>query len=110
MDRCRQRRGPRPGHQRAEPEALGARVYTPARRGTLQNDILAGARREGRLAVAVTSLRGLMTEIAAGHPVLRSTRKIGAIVGAIVLIFLVLLITDLLGLTDVYPFVNKKAE
>jgi hypothetical protein len=29
------------------------------------------------------------------------------IVGAIVLIFLVLLITDLLGLTDVYPFVKK---
>ena len=54
----------------AEPEALGARVYTPARHGTLQNDILAGARREGRLAVAVTSLRDLMTEIAAGHPVL----------------------------------------
>ena len=35
---------------------------------------------------------------------------IGVIVGAVVLIFLVLLITDLLGLTDVYPFVNKKAE
>ncbi len=54
----------------AEPEALGARVYTPVRHGTLQNDILAGARREGRLAVAVNSLRDLMTEIAAGHPVL----------------------------------------
>lgn len=31
---------------------------------------------------------------------------IGAIVGAAVLIFLVLLITDLLGLTHVFPFVN----
>lgn len=31
---------------------------------------------------------------------------VGAIVGAAVLIFLVLLITDLLGLTHVYPFVN----
>jgi hypothetical protein len=31
---------------------------------------------------------------------------IGAIVGAAVLIFLVLLITDLLGLTHVYPFVS----
>lgn len=29
------------------------------------------------------------------------------VVGAIVFIFLVLLITDLLGLTDVYPFVKK---
>jgi hypothetical protein len=31
----------------------------------------------------------------------------GGIVGAIVFIFLVLLITDLLGVTDVYPFVKK---
>ena len=31
---------------------------------------------------------------------------IGAIVGAAVLIFLILLITDLVGLTHVYPFVN----
>lgn len=30
------------------------------------------------------------------------------IIGAIVFIFLVLLITDLLGLTDVYPFVKKR--
>jgi hypothetical protein len=32
---------------------------------------------------------------------------IGVIIGAAVLIFLVLLITDLLGLTDVFPFVKK---
>jgi hypothetical protein len=31
---------------------------------------------------------------------------IGAVVGAALFIFLVLLITDLLGLTDVYPFVR----
>jgi len=31
----------------------------------------------------------------------------GDILGAVVLIFLVLLITDLLGLTDVYPFTKK---
>jgi hypothetical protein len=31
---------------------------------------------------------------------------VGAVVGAIVLIFLVLLITDLVGLTHVFPFVN----
>lgn len=30
------------------------------------------------------------------------------VIGAIVFIFLVLLITDLLGLTDVFPFVNKR--
>lgn len=31
---------------------------------------------------------------------------VGAIVGAVVLIFLVLLVTDLLGLTDIFPFVK----
>ena len=33
---------------------------------------------------------------------------VGAVVGAIVLIFFVLLITDLLGLTNVFPFVVHK--
>jgi len=32
---------------------------------------------------------------------------IGAIVGAAVLVFIILLITDILGLTDVFPFVKK---
>ena len=45
-------------------------VYTPGRSGTLQTDILAGARRYGRLAVPVRTLPDLMAEIAAGHPVL----------------------------------------
>jgi hypothetical protein len=49
---------------------IAERVYTPGREGTLQSDILAAARREGRLAVPVPTLRGVMTEIAAGHPVL----------------------------------------
>jgi len=31
---------------------------------------------------------------------------IGVIVGAAVLVFIVLLITDILGYTDVFPFVN----
>jgi len=32
---------------------------------------------------------------------------IGIIVGAILLVFIILLITDLLGLTDIFPFVKK---
>lgn len=32
---------------------------------------------------------------------------VGIIVGAIVLIFIILLVTDLLGLTDIFPFVKK---
>lgn len=35
---------------------------------------------------------------------------IGAIVGAAVLVFLVLLITDLLGLTNIFPFVNSQKK
>ena len=51
-------------------EETAAQVYTPGREGTLQTDLLAGARRNGRLAVEVTSLRDLLTELAAGNPVL----------------------------------------
>jgi tetratricopeptide (TPR) repeat protein len=52
------------------PKDLVARVFTPDRRGTLQSDMLAAARREGRLAVQLGSLRDVMAEIAAGRPVL----------------------------------------
>lgn len=45
-------------------------VYTPGRQGTLQSDVVAAARRLGRLAVPVTTLPDLMAEIAAGNPVL----------------------------------------
>jgi hypothetical protein len=33
--------------------------------------------------------------------------SIGIIIGAILLVFFVLLITDLLGLTNIFPFINK---
>lgn len=33
---------------------------------------------------------------------------VGIVVGAILFVFLVLLLTDLLGLTDVFPFIKKK--
>lgn len=32
---------------------------------------------------------------------------VGAIVGAMLIIFLILLVTDLLGLTDIFPFVRR---
>jgi hypothetical protein len=35
---------------------------------------------------------------------------VGPIIGALVFVFVVLLITDLLGLTDVFPFVKKKKK
>jgi hypothetical protein len=35
---------------------------------------------------------------------------LGAIVGAALIVFLVLLVTDILGYTDVFPFVKKKVD
>ena len=51
-------------------EDMATQVYTPGRGGTLRTDILAAARRNGRLAVTVNNLSDLLLEIAAGHPVL----------------------------------------
>ena len=53
----------------------------------------------------IQQIAGRLDELPAGEG-----GGIGPLVGAIVLIFLVLLITDLIGLTDVFPFVKKKAE
>jgi hypothetical protein len=49
----------------------------------------------------VQQIAGRLDELPAGEG------AVGIIVGAALIIFLVLLVTDLLGLTDVYPFVKK---
>ncbi len=55
----------------ARPEALVEHVYLPARKGSLQLEMLATARREGALAVRLPpTLEALLREVAAGHPVL----------------------------------------
>ena len=51
----------------------------------------------------IQQIAGRLDELPAGEG------GVGAVVGAILVIFLVLLITDLMGLTDVFPFVKKKA-
>lgn len=51
-------------------EDLVPQVYTQGREGSLRSDLLAAARRNGRLAVEIGRLPDLLTEIAAGHPVL----------------------------------------
>jgi tetratricopeptide (TPR) repeat protein len=50
-------------------EEVAVQVYTPGREGTLRSDMLAAARRNGRLAVPVATLSDLAAELAAGHPV-----------------------------------------
>lgn len=54
----------------ALPDEIEPQVYTPGREGTLASDIVAAARRHGRLAVPVDDLGDLLAEIAAGHPVI----------------------------------------
>ena len=53
-----------------QPLELATKVYTPGREGTLQSDIIQATRRHGRLGIEVRSLNHLLTELAAGNPVL----------------------------------------
>jgi len=54
-----------------DPAALVPQVYLPARAGSLQPEMLAAARRHGRLAVVLPPrLDGLLAEVAAGTPVI----------------------------------------
>ncbi len=52
----------------------------------------------------IQQIAGRLNELPAGQ------NGVAAVVGAIVIIFLVLLVTDLLGYTDIFTFVKKKAE
>jgi hypothetical protein len=53
------------------PDALVEQVYLPARKGSLQVEMLAATRRRGLLAYTLQpQLKDLLQEVAAGHPVL----------------------------------------
>ncbi|KQT08739.1 PA2778 family cysteine peptidase [Ramlibacter sp. Leaf400] len=53
------------------PEPLVSQVYVPARRGSLQLEMLAAARRHGRVSYVIAPRYGdLLREVAAGNPVL----------------------------------------
>lgn len=45
-------------------------VYTPGMKGSLQTDLISASRRQGLMAVQINSLQALLSEIAAGHPVI----------------------------------------
>ena len=52
------------------PQQLTPQVYLPQRQGSLQVEMLASARRHGMIAYPLAPrLRDLLTEVAAGHPV-----------------------------------------
>jgi tetratricopeptide (TPR) repeat protein len=53
-----------------DPQALEAQVYLPARRGSMQVEMLAASRRNGALAVVIApNLPTLLATVAEGHPV-----------------------------------------
>ena len=59
------------GGKAIEPEALRPQVYLPDRHGSLQIEMLAAARRNGFVAIELKpELSDLLTEIAAGNPVI----------------------------------------
>lgn len=54
----------------ADVQALGEAVFLPAREGSLQLEMVAGARRQGAVATQLPGeLLALLREVAAGHPV-----------------------------------------
>lgn len=55
----------------ASPASLVSQVYVPERKGSLQTEMLAAARRNGALGVTIPPrLDALLYEVAAGHPVI----------------------------------------
>jgi len=52
------------------PEDLAPEVYSPGQRGSLQTALITGARRHGRIAYPISGSKSLLTELAAGHPVI----------------------------------------
>jgi tetratricopeptide (TPR) repeat protein len=53
------------------PDELVPQIYLPARKGSLQAEIMAAVRRQGLMAIPIEpALDALLAEIAAGHPVL----------------------------------------
>ncbi|HEX6364345.1 MAG TPA: PA2778 family cysteine peptidase [Albitalea sp.] len=54
----------------ADPVRLGEQVFLPARTGTLQIEMIAGARRQGAVATRLPpTLEAVLREVQAGHPV-----------------------------------------
>lgn len=51
-------------------DELVPQVYTPGMKGSFQTDMISAARRQGMMAVQIQGLNSLLSEIAAGHPVI----------------------------------------
>jgi hypothetical protein len=93
---------------RSDPVAERARVMAFLERADVREQIVALGVDPNEAAARVQALSdGQVREIAGQLDQLPAGQSaVGIIVGAILLVFLILLLTDLLGLTDVFPFVN----
>lgn len=90
------------GGERGRVEAFLLRDDVRAQMAALGVDGDEAALRVAGLSDAeVQQIAGYLDELPAGEG------AVGSIIGAAVLIFLVLLLTDLLGLTNVFPFVRR---
>lgn len=49
---------------------IAPQVYTPGMKGSFQTDMISAARRQGFMAVRIEGVNALMSEVAAGHPVI----------------------------------------
>ncbi len=61
----------------------------------------ATARVAGLSDAEIRKIAGRIDQLSAGQGV------VGTIIGAALVVFLVLLVTDILGLTDIFPFVRR---
>jgi hypothetical protein len=88
--------------ERARVEAFVLRADVRAQMAALGIDGEEAALRVAGLSNdEIRQIAGYLDQLPAGES------AIGSIIGAAVLIFLILLLTDLLGLTDVFPFVRR---
>ncbi len=53
-----------------QPAELTPEVFTPGLKGSLQSGLIGAARRHGRIAYPITGTEALLTEVAAGNPVI----------------------------------------
>ena len=56
--------------QKVSVEEIVPQVFTPLAKGTFQTDLISASRRHGMLALPVEGIENLLSEVAAGHPVI----------------------------------------
>ena len=86
-----------------------ARVLAFLDRADVRQQIVALGVDPNEAAARVAALSDAQVREIAGHldQLPAGQSAVGAVIGAILIIFLILLVTDLLGLTDVFPFVRR---